>query len=474
MLRPVSKPWFHVGIRDEEDLDNETTRWLQAFEEAQRRAMYDPRSLFTKATKMGDHDFAAFGQCAISVELNKIADGITYRCWHLKDMCWQEDQFGGVGDIFRKWKTTAQTLVRTFGADKVHSDINKANDKEPFTEYTFMHMVVGADMYDDDSRGMPYWWIWYDTEHDELVSAIPAWTQHYVIPRWQTVSESQYSYSPAAVAGLPDARLLQAMTWTLLEAGERATWPPMIATIDAVKSDIGNFAGGITWVDPEYDEKLGDALKPLNQDFRGFNFGRELNEDARSMLYRAFYLDTLSLPQRSTEMTAYEVSQRIQQYIRDALPIFEPLEMDYNAGLCDMTFEILWRNGAFGARQDWPRTLQEGVNIAFNFESPLHDAIKEMKGQKLVETEALIASAMQLDPSVGNLLASKTALRDALDGIGVPAKWVRSEIEVQEIDDQQAEDAAQQKMLDRAEQAAAATKDFGAAQESIATTAGGI
>jgi len=469
MLRPVAEQWFHTGIQGEENLDNETDRWLKSFEVAQRKIMYSPKSQFTKATKLGDHDFAAFGQCSISCELNKYADGMTYRCWHLKDMAWQEDELGEIGAAFRKWKTTAEVLSRTFGKDKVHKDIRKSLEKEPYTEYTFMHMVVTGDMYGDNARGRPYWHIWYDTDHDELVSAIPAWTAYYVIPRWQT-HDSQYSYSPATVAALPDARLLQAMTWTLLEAGERATWPPMVATIDAVKSDIGNFAGGITWIDPNFEGKSEDALRPLTQDFRGFNFGRDLNEDARAMIFRAFYLDTLALPERGPEMTAYEVSQRIQQYIRDALPIFEPMEMDYNAKLCDMTFEILWRQGVFGSRLDWPKKLQEGVTIDFQFESPLHDAIEQMKGQKLIEGENLIAAAMQLDPSVGNILDSKEALRDALNGIGVPPTWLRSESDVDEIDAAQAEEAEQAQMLEQAEQAAAATKDFSAAGKTISET----
>lgn len=470
MLRPVSKPWFHVARRHIKNEDNETRQWLQSFEEAQRRAMYDPRAMFTRATKEGDHDFAAFGQCAISVEVNKNADGLLYRCWHLRDMAWQQNEEGAIGATFRKWKTTAQTLSRTFG-NKVHGDITKALSENPFQEFTYLHMVVEADLYDDNARGRPYWHIWYDWDHDLMVDARPAWTKHYVIPRWQTVSDVQYSYSPATVAALPDARLLQAMTWTLLEAGERATWPPMVATIDAVRSDIGNFAGGITWVDPEYDEKMGEALRPLTQDFRGFNFGRELNEDARKLLYKAFFLDTLTMPQRGPEMTAYEVGQRIQQYIRDALPIFEPLEMDYNAELCDQSFELLWRSGTFGSRLSWPKTLQRETDIEFHFESPLHDAIEQQKGQLLMQGEGLMASAMKLDPSVAAIIDSRTALRDALNGIGVPARWMRNEADVKAIDDQQAQEAQAQKLLAAAQQAGAAAKDFGAAQASVAQAA---
>jgi hypothetical protein len=99
MLRPTAKPWFHPRRRwkDRAKEDTEVRQVLQWMEETQRRAMYDRESLFTRATKEGDHDFAAFGQCAISVEMNKLANGLLYRCWHLRDMVWQENEEGKIG-----------------------------------------------------------------------------------------------------------------------------------------------------------------------------------------------------------------------------------------------------------------------------------------------------------------------------------------------------------------------------------------
>jgi hypothetical protein len=71
------------------------------------------------------------------------------------------------------------------------------------------------------------------------------------------------------------------------------------------------YAGGITWVDEEYDEKLGAALRPLEQDFRGFNYGVQMNADTRAMLHRAFFLDALTpFAQGNKDETAYEVGQR--------------------------------------------------------------------------------------------------------------------------------------------------------------------
>jgi len=474
MLRPNTKVWFHTGIRNREVNDNETRQWLQAFELAQRRAMYDRRAQFSRATKEGDHDFASFGQCALSVEMNSRADGLLYRCWHLRDMAWQENENGDIGMKVRRWKPTLQTAVRTFGKERLHPEIVAKAEKEPFSETEFIHIVCEEDMYSKKSNGRPFWSIWYDVEHDQPVMDIPIWTGYYVIPRWQTVSGSQYAYSPATVCALPDARLIQAMTFALLEAGEKAVNPPMAATIDAVRSDVAIYARGITWLDPEYDERLGDAIRPIPQDLRGFNFGLQLNADTRQLIRKAFFLDELSMPQRDAErVTAYEVAQRTEQYIRQAMPLFEPLETEYNARVCDDTFTLLWRNGAFGSPLDWPRSLR-GADIAFTFESPLHDAIDAQKGQMMLQGQQLLAAALQLDPSTANIVDAKVAFRDALNGIGWPGKWMRNEeVVVRMEQEQQAKQAEQQRLQDLT-QGAAAAKDFGAAGESVAAAMGAV
>lgn len=462
MLRPTAKPWFHTGRRfvkkDEES--TEVRAWLEWMEETQRRAMYDHASLFTRATSEGDHDFAAFGQCALSVELNKLANGMLYRCWHLRDMAWQEDEEGKIGFVARKWKPSVRTLVRTFG-DRVHPKVKEMAAKTPFEEAQCYHFVVDADMYDKTAGERPRFSIYYDVAHDHLISADPIWGRHYVIPRWQTVSGSQYSYSPAAVCALPDARLLQAMTFTLLEAGERATRPPMVAVQNVVRSDLALYAGGVTWVDEEYDERLGSALRPIEQDFRGVSFGVQMNTDTRAMLHRAFFLDSLTpFAAGNKDETAYEVGQRVQKYIRDALPIFGPMEMEYNAAICDETFELQWRAGGFGDPRTWPKQLR-GAEIDFTFESPLHDLIEQQKGQTFNESIALIGNAVGLDPSAGALPKVEVMLRDALQGIGAPAAWLNTEAAVADAKKRAAAAQAQAQQLAAMEQGSNIAKNLG-------------
>jgi hypothetical protein len=460
MLRPTDKEWFKIVPEDEERENLEAKRFLEWMTKIQRRAMYHPKTKFDRATKEADRDFATFGQSVISVQLNRLKTGLLYRCWHLRDVAWKENEEGDVGFIVRKWDdATNLELTRIFPGRCNEKVELKAKDK-PFEKVKIYHIICDAEMYDDDAKGKPYFSIYYDRDNDHIIEAIPVYNSEYVIPRWQTVSGSQYAYSPAAIAALPDARMIQAMTYTLLEAGEKAVNPPLVATTDAVRSDINVYAGGVTWADMEYDERLGQALRPLSQDTSGIPLGIEMSQAAQMKIHQAFYLNKLTLPQRAPEMTAYEVGQRIQEYIRGALPIFQPMEAEYNGALCEKTFEVLVRANAFGSMMDMPPSLQ-GADVRFKFESPLHDAIEEQKGQKFIESQQLLAEAAALDQSAPLIMDAKVALRDVLTGINTPAEWIRDEQAVAKIERQQEQQAQIAQTLAAMEQGAGIAEKLG-------------
>lgn len=465
MLRPTEKHWFKMVPEHGEKTDNDGLRWLEHVSQIQRRAMYSKPAQFNRATKEGDQDFSAFGQCVISVRLNRNADNLLYRNWHIRDVVWKENAEAKIGLVARKWKPTARDLVTLWG-DKCGDKVKRISGKKPFTKIKCYHIVCEADMYDGDALGRPYWSIYYDAEHKVLLEAVPVWHNEYVIPRWQTVSGSQYAYSPATITALPDARLIQSMTFSLLEAGEKATNPPIIATQDVVRSDVSLYAGGITWVDAEYDEKLGAALRPMPLDLRGLPNGHEMAMDSREMIAQAFYLNKLTLPRDNVEKTAYEIGQIVQEYIRGALPIFQPMETEYNGGLCDTTFDVMMRAGAFGSPHDIPKSLQGG-SIDFEYQSPLHDAIDAQKGQKFLEGSALIADAMALDPTAVYIRDTPTALREALEGIDTPATWISSKEDVEAAVKQQKDEESQSQQLAIMQQGADVANTVGEASKNL-------
>lgn len=465
MLRPRSKQWFHMGGVNEEQEDHEADQWYEEASGIMRRAMYDPVTKFARATKEGDHDFAAFGGCIISCEMNYRDMALLYRNWHPRDVVWREDCYGEIAEIHRAWTPTVRQLVHFLPKGDFHSSVRTALEQEPDKPIKVRHVIVSTEEYDAEKRFRTPWVSLYiDCENDHVIEEKPSWSRVYVIPRWMTISGSQYSYSPAALIALPDARLIQAMTATLLQAGEKAVDPPMVGVAEAIRGDLDIRAGGFTAVDMEYDERLGEVLRPLTQDKNGLPFGLEVHDRVAGMLKEAFYLNTLTLPPHGgPDMTAFEVGQRVQEYIRQAMPLFEPMESEYNGALCEITFETLLRHGAFGPLDQIPESV--GPEVKFRFESPLADMIEREKGQTFMESKAMIAEALAIDPSAADVMDFGVALRDTLDGIGARAEWLRSEEEIRALAEGRRQQQKQAEMLAQMQQGADVANKLGVTAE---------
>ncbi len=471
MLRPTEKAWFYMTLLDETLMDHEVRQWLEWKTTVMRRAMYDRDAMFNKAEKQADHDFAAFGGDVLSVQLNRNANGMLYNCWHLRDLAWIENEDGKISGVFRKWKPSVRELRRLF-PKTVSPKTEQTAKRDPMAEVQCMHMVVEADLYDMKVH-TPYVSVYYDIDNESLLEAVPAWDTIYSVERWMTVSGSQYPFSPATVAALPEARLVQAMTYTLLEASEKATNPPWALDQNIFRSDIAMYAGGLTWADWEGDGKLADHLHMMSNDKSGIQFGEHQYDRSAKIIADAFYLNALRPfnPSTDPQMTAYQAGQIVQDYIRKALPLFEPMEAERNASVCELTFSRLLRGGAFGPTMVMPRKLRMALDanlVQFKFKSPLHDSIEQMKSNLFLQMKQLTAEAVALDASTVDIPDAVTALRDALTGIGVPAAWTRSESDVRARAAQRDEAAQTAQFLQAAQGGATVAKTISESQKNIA------
>jgi hypothetical protein len=428
MLRPSNQQWFEAHVDDELEQDRNVRAYLEYMDKVTGRILYDPATNMRRTAAEADNDLAAFGNAVISIVDNKDRNGIVMRAWHLRDCAWAEDEIGGVSALHRKQKITLANLARQFGANKVPMKWRSKLDKDPMCEITIRHCAVEKDLYSPYGAkktfgGMPYVSVWY-TEEGELLAEIPEPSMPYVVPRWSKVSTSQYAFSPATIIALPNARLIQRMMLTLIEAAEKTVDPPLVATHEAIKSEVDLAAGGITWVDREYDERLGEALRPLNLG-RNVGLGVDLLERQRQMLAEAFYLSKINLPQ-SREKTAYETARLVEEYVRNALPLFEPLEDEYNAAVLDAVMSRGLRLGAYGPPDMIPEPLR-GRDVRFRFVNPLREAMAKRKVMAFQESVGILSAAAQIKPEALAEVDVNQMLRDALHGAGAPAGWFKSD-----------------------------------------------
>lgn len=448
LLRPQDKHWFNIRVSDDDSESDEELAWLQRASKVQRNVMYDPGSCFVRATKLADHDYVTFGDAVISLDPIIEKSIFLYRCWHLRDVVWCENVYGETDTVYRKWRLSAKAIVKMFKGN-VSKQVSKTAEKEPYTDITIVHCVIPSEDYEYAGKPkggkFPFVSIFYERDTLHILREEPRKRLGYIIPGWARIDGSQYSYSPATLAAIPDARLIQAITLTLLEAGEKSVNPPLVAFGEMLRSDVNTFAGGITYGDKEYDDNIQNMLMPLTNDARNLNFGLEIQRDIRNLIADAFFLNKLTLNFKNEAMTAYESAQVVSEFRRNALPLLEPAEHDYNAKLCMETFETMLDYNVFGPASSIPKSLQ-GRDIKFKFESPLKEALEQETAQKFLQAKSIIAAGVEVEPSAPKILDWKIAMRDSLRGSGTPAKWIRK-----------AEDIAQEEAAQKQQQDMAAT-----------------
>jgi hypothetical protein len=422
--------WFNITTQD--DPDHISKKWLEFGSTRLLRLMEHRSSNFRRATKEGDHDYATFGQNVMSIEPNKMRNGLLFKTWHLRDCAWWDNDVGQVGGLVRRWAPKYHELRSYFGMDKLHRNMTHDFDKNLFKDAEIIHFDMPTDMFELDNKEVEqfeYVSLWFDVKNKHVIDMVGKRHRTYVVPRFQTISGSPYAYSPATVVGLPDARTLQAMTHTLLEAGERHARPPIIATEGVIRGDANLYADGITYVSEDYDERLGASMRPLIQDAKGFPLGMEMAAGIVDVLQSAFYVNKIDLPDKGGEMTAYEFSERMKLYRRQNLPLFSPLEHEYNGQICELSFSICMEFNMIGSPQDIPEPLR-GQEVIFKFESPLTESEEEKKVQLFSQVSEMLGRAAEYDQGVAFNVDFDVALRDSIGGIGAPSTWLR---EVEEV-----------------------------------------
>jgi hypothetical protein len=253
------------------------------------------------------------------------------------------------------------------------------------------------------------------------------------------------------VYGLPDGRMHQQMMLSMLTASEMATFPPMAVVGEAINGAVNIYAGGFTQIDADYDERTGPAIRnALETHFDGIKYGAERMDKIKEGLDDSFFLSKIRFPEVTKEMTATEVNRLYEEFIRQSLPLFEPVEQEYNAHLCDGTFEDLLNLGVFGAVEDMPQALR-GRDISWQFDTPLKVAAEKALAGSFTEVVQMLVQGAQIDPTVRFNVDIDVATRDAIGGTGAPAKWL---LPVDQVAKMKADEKQQQAAQAAAEQVA--------------------
>lgn len=442
ILRPPGKPWFDLRSLDEFRNTENAIHWFTKVRDCMRNYMYASAARFQRSVQEADRDFVVLGNSVLAITENRKGDGLQFVCYHLRDCAWDENADGEVDCLDRKEMFTIRAINDIFGPEALQPGDDRLLQDAPFTERQIRICCMPADqwdiaeirkktrLYDPDNPG---WVALYvdPTKTDKPLSC--RWYGYfpYRVRRWELGRGSVYATSPVAMVGLPDARMAQKLSQITIEAAEKQLDPPNVAKKDAVLEGPNLFAGGTTWVELEQEQRLSEAFQVLDMG-KNAAVGLDMQQDLRARHGTTWHINKLSLP-LTNQMTAFEVDQRIEEYIRTIGPVIEPFENE-NARDLDVIFTLLASLRAFGPPELVPEEIA-GVEIKFQFETPVQQAYERRKLlaiRESLELAGLVAQTSGKADVLDNLDPDAIA-RNGMAIIAGEADWVIGPEEVVQV-----------------------------------------
>lgn len=466
LLKPKTANWFDVTIGDEEVFENDEVKiHLEMRRERMWNAVYRSDARFIQRSTETDMSLVTYGHGILWIQQNRNRDGLLFKSFPVAKVAIDENDEGIIDTIAVEELFTATQAERRFGYENLSQKLQEATKEAKVRDnkkWSFIQMVLPREDRDAskiNSSNMPYASVVIDVAGEKIMEEggfieFPA-----AVPRWDTVPGEIYARSPGMMA-LPDAQTLQAMGKTLLIGGQRAVDPPLGIANDSVMGAVRNFPGGVTVFDNS--DTAGGQIPifpfPVSTNLP---LGVDMQRDYRATVEAAFFKNVFNLPVEGPEMTATEVLQRKEEFIRVLGPVFGRQETDYVAKIVERVHGIMERSGAFG---DVPEKLEDR-EITFRFQSPIQRARRQLEMANMRSALENLAVIAQANPSILDNFDGDKITRDAREWGGVPSKWVRPLEQVAKIRQQRAQAEQQEKIVDASEPIASAVKDVAQAQK---------
>jgi hypothetical protein len=480
LLKPKTNRWAWLTTLDEDLAEVEEIKlWMEEVERRMMRALYRPSAEFVLRSGEVDRSLVVFGQGALFASLNRDRNGLKFRSFHMSSVGFDENEEGNI-DTFaveQKWKPGQ--IAAEYGEDALHDSMKKAMSDPRLKDHKFpvVQIILPRDDRDArrvDHKGKPFASVHIDVEHKHIMREGGYDEFPVAIPRWDTSPGEVYARSPAMMA-LPDAKMLQQMGKTLLMGGQRAVDPPVWAAGDAMLSPVRSMPGGLTIIDAT---AMGNGTsQPLGVLDMGKNIplGLEMQESVREQINQTFLLDQFKLPIEGRQMTATEVLERKEQFIRVIGPIVGRLENEYLGPIMKRVLGLMARHPA--GLPPMPEALEEagGMDqIRFEFLSPVQRARKNTEAlqfQQGLEILAPLAGVPGHEGVFDNLDSDEIA-RDMPDWAGIPQEWIKAEDKVKAERGERQQQQQVQTALAAAEPLSKAAQNVAGAEQALAGTGG--
>ena len=448
MLTSSANRWFSLRYKEDQlnDID-EAKEWLEDVTDKMYTAF--ARSNFQQEIFEAYHDLITFGTACMMIEGDE-DQILRFSTRHIKELYIQENDKGFIDTVYRRFKIPVHAAVEKFGLENLSLETGKLFKKEPFEKIELVHVARPRTIYNEnklDKKNMPFQSIYFEFSSGHIIDIGGFKELPYVIPRYLKASTEIYGRSPAMNA-LPDVKVLNKMVETAMKAAAKQVDPPLLVPDDSMLAPIRMSAGSLNY----YRAGSRDRIEPLNI---GQATSVTLNQEnqRRDAINKTFHIDQLMISSQRS-MTATEVIQRNEEKMRILGPALSRLQSELLQPMILRVFNIMLRNKLF---QVAPEVLAN-QEIDIEYVSPMALAQRSQELQSLVRGLELFTQIGQIAP-VQDYIDENGLVKQIINLLGLPAKMIKSDAQVQQVREQRAAAQAQAMQMQQAMQEAQIAKD---------------
>lgn len=467
MLTPPQQRWHRLSAEDAElNRDLEVRDWFDKATNVLFRRRYIPSANFAANQWKGYKSLGAFGSAVLFVD--SWEGNNRYKNIHLGDVFFEENHQGVVDSVYRKACMTGRQIIQRWGTDSLSDDMKRVVEARPNETHEILHVVAPNNEIEQgkmDFKGMKFASMYISIKDKSIISRGGYRTFPYIVSRYERAPNEVYGRSPAMQA-LPDIKMLNEISKTMIQAAQQAVNPPLLLSDDGVlglsNKDVDLRSGGLNY--GGVDENGRPRIIPLNTG-ANIGLGEDQAERRRQTINDAFLVTLFQILVETPEMTATEALIRAREKGALLSPAMDRQQSESLGPMIERELDLAFMSGDLPPMPD--ALIQAGGRFEIQYESPLSrmQRSEEMIGiQRTIETATGIA---QFDPNILKRFDYGRILTIASEINGAPAEIMRSEEEVAEMIANEQDQMAQQQQMEQLLQGTQAAKTAAEAQATL-------
>ena len=461
MLTPRTQRWHKLRVSDPVlNEDQEVRTYLDAVTQILFAVRYSPKANFASQAHESYISLGAFGTGGMFVD-DLVGHGIRYRSIHLSELYIAENHQGAVDTVHRKFMMTARQAMQKWDAKVLPEKIVQAAEKTPEQNFEFIHAVGPREDLDSTKKnykGMPWYSCYVAMDGRTILSEGGYQSMPYAVGRYVTGPKEVYGRSPAMTV-LPDIKMLNEMSKTVMRAAHKIVDPPLLLQEDGALAAFDLRPGALNYGGVN---DQGQQLVHALQTNARVDIGMDMMEQRRKVINDAFLVTLFQILVESPQMTATEAMLRAQEKGALLAPTMGRQQSEFLGPLIEREIDILARAGIL---PPMPKALlEQGGLVDIEYVSPLNKAQRADEGLAILNTLQAITPLAQIDPKVMMIFDAQQVARELADINGVPSKVMRSKEQIAAMDAQAAQAQQAQQLLAAAPVASGVVRDLAQAQ----------